>query len=322
MPGRALLSKWALAVTQNLFLLYQEKRGWDRGRTQHCTHKIEYYTWTTAADLKTQTLKESNWTQILCCNCCKQVGIWMPLQIWKFILLEKCQYIIIFIMKILVYITLGGRKSFFRSQGKHDICFSSVIWSLSPAFHVSSLPFPSSGLSPCSGQVMGVDEIREGLWPPLMLAEFSELPQCPPVLAALMLYEGGAVLKRSVLLHWNSLSSSPLDSQPCWSSLTSQTSRNEHIPSQSPQGKATAPTQPHGAVLKTMGAEQLIPHLLLLGTSLVGSSRSEYWLSVFGEEHHWGEQLHLSTVQQMQEPLPFLQVSSAKSIFSWHRSHW
>lgn len=30
----------------------------------------------------------------------------------------------------------------------------------------------------------------------------------------------------------------------------------------------------------------------------------------------------LLLLQQMQEPLPFLEVSSAKSIFSWYRSQW
>lgn len=46
------------------------------------------------------------------------------------------------------------------------------------------------------------------------------------------------------------------------------------------RAKSTEPTQSHGVVLKSMWAEQFIPHLLLLGTSPVGNSRPEYWLSV------------------------------------------
>lgn len=57
----------------------------------------------------------------------------------------------------------------------------------------------------------------------------------------------------------------------------------EHIKSKSPhsahRAKSTEATQSHSVVLKSMWAEQFIP-LLLLGTSPVGNSRSEYWWSV------------------------------------------
>lgn len=208
--------------------------------------------------------------------CWKQAAIWMPFKYENSFCWRSAKISLFLSWKCLVlYIALEGRKSVFRSQGKHNIRFFSVIWSLSLPFHVSSLPFPTSGFSPpYTDQVMEVNEIREGLCPPLMLPG-----PCPSALLCWQLwcFVRGCSAKKSCTAALKFSVQFTFGSQRCWSqsstwtSLRSQSTSNPGAPP-CPQGKKH--------MLKSMWEEQFIPHLLLLGTSPVGNSRSEYWWGV------------------------------------------
>lgn len=70
----------------------------------------------------------------------------------------------------------------------------------------------------------------------------ADLPQCPPVLAALMPCEGGAVLKRSVLLHEMQCPAHlgvPSSADPTAPSEPASRAKPEHIKSKSPLAAST-----------------------------------------------------------------------------------